>query len=116
MAIRETNRDLIAQTNYDLEQYTKNRVVFDEYVRNKKIELSLFTTTDSDELKNFQQKYLTDSTKENFIASFFTTVDGRNYATRNAQRHIGLKQKYQLYKNEASGLIEQVKQSLNTND
>ena len=111
----ETNRDLTVQTEWSLDQYRTNREVFDDFVIEGGYEMPVLNVSeDEDEMKSFTRVWLFESPRESrLLTNFLSTASGRNYIAKNVSVHLPIRQKYRQYKQEAAGLIEQIKQELN---
>jgi hypothetical protein len=112
----ETNRDLILSKEYDESNYTKNRTLFDDFIRKNNLEAGFLREDLIKELKIDSIPYLSKNQKKWYLFDFINSIDGRNYMRTALNRHHYMRSKYRLYTEEASALLNDINKVIKAND
>jgi len=108
----ETNRDLNAMTQWDYEDYKKNRKKFDDFINNGNYEITLNIFENTLEELNVDSVAVFDPERQIPILDFINSISGRNYVTINIQRHVFVRNDYKNYKKEATELLVEIEKEL----
>ena len=108
----EINRDLNAMTEWDWEDYKKNRNKFDDFVNNGNYEISLNYFEKQLKELNLDSVAFFNPERQVPIIDFINSISGRNYITINLQRHLFTRNDYRSYTKEAAELLDEIEKEL----
>jgi hypothetical protein len=108
----EINRDLNSLTQWDYEEYKKNRKKFDDFINNGNYEISLNYFEETLKELNVDSVTVFNSERQVPILDFINSISGRNYISINLQRHVIVRNDYKSWKKEATELLGEIEKEL----
>ena len=99
-------------TQWDYQEFKKNRNKFDDFINNGNYEISLNSFEKELKELNLDSVAVFNPERQVPILDFINSISGRNYITINLQRHLFIRNDYKSYKKNATELLGEIEKEL----